>query len=282
MSTKTLKHFVLVRFFPKQDPKYPHDVFDTDFLSKQLVLAKNMFASLENQTNKNFEIVFVVNAKLVSDKKYEFILSALKESASLPVRFITTKGGAWMFARSELPALFKETFEKYDFVIQSRMDFDDFIYKDAVADTQDKIHECDDVLGYGYCNGYRYILGEMYNMGGYYQGNGHQGIMQSLILKSSFAKNIPFMSIYSFTHSKFKKGLQTFLEKHGVEFSEKMFRQNLDTRAYIYYGHEFSHYFLSHELEFKLPKRKPLTNKQVSKKELEEEFGFFHELKTIK
>ena len=107
--------------------------------------------------------------------------------------------------------------------------------------------------------------------------------MQSLILNSSFAKTIPLVSVNSFTHEKFKIKMKEFLEKNGVEFLERMFEQNTSTTAYIYYRHDFSQELNKHGgTKFKLPKRKSLTTADITRKQLEEEFGFFHELKSIK
>lgn len=217
MADTKIKHFVIIRFFPKQFVNYPFDIFDVNFLSKQIILAKNALTSLDNQTNKNFEIVFLANKKFFSDAKYEFIFSTLKASTKLPVRFIKTPGKAWMYARSELPAILKAAFEEYDYVIQTRMDFDDFVNKNVVADTQDKVSKCENVLLYGYCKGYRYILGELFKMD-YLHEEGHQGLFQSLILKSSFAKDLPFFSVYSFSHDSIKLDMKKFLKKKASHF----------------------------------------------------------------
>ena len=140
MADKSIKHFIFMRFFNEQSPQYPYNVLDVDFLSNQLVLAKNnSLRSLENQTNKNFEIVFILHEQAFLDKKYEFIFSELKNATTLSLKFIK-----W----NEQALLVKDALNKYDFVIQSRMDFDDFIYRYAVSDVQSKINECDSILSF--------------------------------------------------------------------------------------------------------------------------------------
>lgn len=290
MPDKTIKHFIFIRFFPYKTPVYPYDIFDVNFLSKQLVLAKaNVLKSLENQTNKNFEIVFLANDRYFSETKYEFIFSTLRNSTKLPLKFIKihqpeNETGMYLLKKSEMPDLIKDAYDKYDFVIQSAMDFDDFIYKDAVAETQSKVNDCADILAYGYCKGYTYIRNELYSYRFLCNGLGHLAILQSLILKSAFAKKLPFVGVYSFVHTKFKIHLKNFLEKNGIEFSEKMFEQNTSTMAYIYFRHEFSHEHLKQNgiSELKIPKKAPLTTKIVTKKQLEDEFGFYYDLKSIK
>ncbi len=278
-----IKHFVIIRFFPKQFPDYPHDVFDVDFLSKQLILAKNAMASLNNQTNKNFEVVFVANEKFFSDEKYEFIFSTLKASTKLPIEFVKAVDTSNMYAKSGLKDLLKAAFDEYDYVIQTRMDFDDFVYKDAVADTQDKVSDCENVLAYGYCNGYKYVNGELYRYHSTFNEIGCKSAFMSLILKSSFAKTLPFLSVYSFRHDEFKTYLQKFLEKHGVKFSDKMFRQNTSTAAFLYYRHNLSLYnwIKTGSGKISTPKESPFTTADITKAALKDEFGFFLELKSI-
>ena len=284
MADKSIKHFIFMRFFSFDDPKYPYNIYDVDFLSKQLVVAQNnALSSLENQTNKNFNLVFVVNTKFFDNPKYDFVFSTLRDSTTLPITFIKN---------SDMRSLVKKALNEYDFVIQSRMDFDDFIFKDAIADTHSKINECDNILAYGYCRGYSYLYEELYvhyslwiykNLSD--EPLGHHSILQSLILKSSFAKNLPSIGIYGSNHGQIKLRIKDFLEKNGIEFSERMFRQNTLTNAYIYFRSEYSHVHLTRNggnPTFKVPNKPPLTTNDITKKQLEEEFGFFRELKSIK
>ena len=281
MSDKTLKHFVISRFFTYQNPQYPHDVSDVNFLKTQLPLVKNMLRSLENQTNKDFETVFIFTNKVAADpEKYGAIFSALKESTSLPLKLLGTTACAEMV---------KNSFNEYDYVIQTRMDFDDFVYKNAVADTQSKVSECDTMLVYGYCKGYRYIYGELYPHYVLWNGNGHHSVFQSLILNSSFAKKMPLLFIERFHHDNFKLMLKKFLEDNKIEFqfSDDMLQQNTSDNAYIYYNHEYSQEFLFRKLSSLLDKvkgMKPLTAEDIkkTKKQIEDEYGLFYELKSIK
>lgn len=276
MSDESIKHFIIVRFFPRQNADYPHDIFDTDFLSKQLIVAKNILRSLENQTNKNFELIFELNKKHFSDKKYAFVFATLRNSTTLPITFEA-------FGSGKLEFLLGNAYYNYDYVIQSRMDFDDFIFKDAVADTQSKVRECENVLSYGYCKGYMYFDGELYSYPYLSDGQGHLGIMQSLIFKSSFADKLRLFSVYKGGHHRVKPALKNFLEANGISFSENMFQQNTSTNAYIYFRHEFSNDTLVHKRDpIALVKLKKLTLvKYIAQKQLEEEFGFFYDLKPV-
>lgn len=286
MADKTIKHFVFTRFFSWKSAAYPHDIFDVEFLSKQLLVANHVLKSLENQTNKNFELIFVLHPNFFDNPKYEFVFSTLKDSTTLPIRFMRNAGKNYLFRpeiNSELSSLIRKATDEYDFVITTRMDFDDFVFKDAVADTQAKIDECDSVLSYGYNNGYDYISTshELYSI--LRVGDGHKSVFQSLILKSSFAKDLPCFTVENFNHDATKAELKKFLAKNNVEFSESMFQQNNQTNAYIYVKHEFSYMTLVRQSgKIKIPDKVPLTTKDITKKQLEEEFGFYLELNSIK
>lgn len=287
VSPDRIKHFVIVRFFPYQRRDFPHDIFDVNFLSEQLVLAKNnALKSLEIQTNKNFELVFVVNHKLLADPKYGFIFSTLRESTTLQLEFVKSNEGVRSGERNlksdELSQLIKKSFDEYDFVIQSRTDFDDFVYKDVIADTQSKVEECDSILCYGYGNGYMYYDAycELYHFYTSYMsagGTGHISAMQSFIMKSSFAKKLPFFGIYNFPHTKIKLAMKDRLEKNGIEFSENMFQQNTTDLAFIYFRHKFS--ITTRHSRYR-KKEQPI--EAPNKKYFEEEFGFNYKLKSIK
>ena len=276
MPNKRIKHFIFMRFFSFDDPKYPHDIYDVKFLTKQLLLAKNnALPSLENQTDKNFDLVFVVNAKFFGNPKYEFVFSALQCATALPLKFIKP---------NEQARLVKDAFKEYDFVIQSRMDFDDFIFKDATADTQNKVNDCDSILAYGYCKGYEYKLKELYNFFHEYKKIGYHSVLGSVILKSSFAKNLPFIGAYTYNHGEIKRLMKIFLEKNGIAFSERMFQQNTSTKAIIYFRHDFAHWILTHhdgKPITTLPDHPHLTTKDITKKQLAEEFGFHLKLNSI-
>ena len=279
MPDKTIKHFVFIRFFPYKLSSFKRDIFDTDFLSAQVSLAKsNLLKSLENQTNKDFEVGFWTNDKYLSNPKYEFIFTELQNGITLPLKFLK---------KDDMSHLVSVAYDSYDFVIQSRVDFDDFMYKDAVADTQSKIDECKDILSYGYCKGYTYFNGELYTFPiPAYAHRGQMSTFQSWILKSSFAKQIPFIGSYSFNHTKVKPSLKEFLENNGLEFRDDMYQANVSDNAFIYFRHDAT-WMNNGKPYTEKPKsidiKKKLTAKDITKKQLEEEFGFTgYELKSIK
>lgn len=279
MADKTLKHFVFSRFFPAQDSNYLYNILAPAFLNEQLPLAKNMLMSLENQTNQNFEVVFVANPKFFNNPKYEFVFTELQNQTSLPLKFVTP---------NNMSALVKEAYEHYDFVIQSHMDFDDFVFKDAIADTQSKVNECNDILVYGFGKGYIYSNNELYAFlpteRKYLVNNiGHPGIIQSLILKSSYAKVLPFdMLIVKLTHSKLMTKLQEIFEQHNIKFPEGVYQKNISANAIIYFRHEFARETLKGAN--KIRGKKILTTEEdgITKKWMEDEFNFHYDLKSIK
>lgn len=275
MADKTIKHFVFSRFFPAQTQKYLYNVLAPNFLKTQLPLAKNMLSSLENQTNKNFELVFLMHPQVFDDPMYEFVFSTLRASTTLPITFIK---------RAELRGLVENAYDNYDFVIRTGMDFDDFVYKDAVAEAQSKVNGCDTILTCGYGKGFIYSKGELYSHlpteRSYLINNiGYVGLFRSTILKSSFAKTLPYFG--DFSHANLIPPLKDFLEKNNVEIPEDVYQKNISVNAFIYFRHEFSQ---QHLLGFSKTKGKtPMTTEDITKKQLEEEFGFRgYELNSIK
>lgn len=113
-------------------------------------------------------------------------------------------------------------------------------------------------------------------------GMGHNGILQSLILKSSAVKEMPLIIVTKFYHDIFKTMLKEFLDKNGVEFSENMFQQNFSANAFIYFRHEFSQQLSVTNAVLKVPNKKKLTTADITKQQLEDEFGFHLELNSIK
>ena len=272
----SVKHFVFINFFPAQVRQYLYNVLAPKFLEMQLPLAKNSLSSLENQTDKNFEVIFYVNPKFVDNPEYEFIFTTLKNSTTLPIKFISSK--------AEWESLIKEAMNGYDFVIESKMDLDDFVFKGAIEDIKSKVPECDSVLTYGYTRGYVYVEGELWNyIQNYYIGLGYSSIFYSLIIRTSAVKEWPFgcLDITRPGHNKVKPTFEEIYAKNNLEFKDSMFRQNSTTDAYIYFRHDFTREKLVYNRS-KIPKIPKLTTADITKKQLEEEFGFSgYELKSI-
>lgn len=295
MTDKTIKHFIFMRFFSFQSGNYPYNVLNVDFLKEQLPLTRNALRSLENQTNKNFEIFFVMHPNFFDNPKYEFIFSTLKVSTILSINFVKNIPLTNMFNTNfnpELSALLKDAYDNYDFVITTKMDFDDFAFKEAVQDTQSKVAECDNILIYGYNNGYQYVQGNLYPLyyGDHWGERGHHSVFQSLIVNSSVAKKLPYFSVSDFPHNNIAPQLKEFLENNGVEYSEDMFQQNVSAKAYIYFKHEYSLWTLRRNAGVIKPERPRvksgtsnpnrirLTSKDITKEQLKEDFGFFYDV----
>lgn len=277
MSDKTIKHFIFSRFFSGQNPDYLYNVLASNFLKMQLPLAKNLLRSLENQTNKNFELVFYANPKFFDNPKYEFVFSTLRGYTTLTLTFVKP---------SDIHSLVKEAYNNYDFVIQTGMDFDDFAHRDVVADMQSKVTECKDILTYGYGKGYIYDKNELYTVlpteRSYVKSNDGYASCFTVMLKSSYSKTLPcVIKLYGITHAKVITGLKEIFKKNSIEFPENVYQRNDSINGIIYFRHELSQEHLKgHD---KTKGKTPLTTADVTKKQLEDEFGFTgYELNSIK
>ena len=201
------------------------------------------------------------------------MFSALKEATDIPITFVNG-------TNNDFVRLINEAYAHYDFVIQTRMDIDDFVYKDAVIDTQTKVDECNGILWYGYCKGYMYSDKKLYVFPYLAQGLGHSSIFASLILESAFAEKIPFLGVYSFYHHRVKKYLRDFLKKNGIEFSENMFQQNTSNNAYIYFRQEFSNDIIARGITAikQLKANGGYLVENPPTEQLAKDFGFHYEL----
>lgn len=278
MSGATVKHFVIVRFFERKIAGYIHDIFDVDFVTERVILAKkNLLSSLENQTNKNFEIIFLVNDKYLTDEKYGFIFTELQDGITVPIKLMKS---------NTVKQRIRDAFNDCDFVVQSRIDYDDFVYKDAVADTQAKVDNCKDILFYGYCKGYTYFNGDLYTFPvPHYSSNGQMSVFQSCILESSFGKKIPYIGVLSFMHTKVKPDLKNFLEKNGFEFRDDMYRKNVSANAFIWFRHDATWSNRGNpfvELPKSITRNGVIIDTDITKKQLEDDFAFHYDLNSIK
>lgn len=119
-----IKHFIIIRFYC-YDMTSRDVIFNYDFLKRQLeVFCEFTLKSLQNQTNKNFEILLLIHNELPLENK---IYENLNELKYQNVNFIYLKDlNQYIYDNSKL----------FDYVITTRLDNDDLIYNNAVNDIQ--------------------------------------------------------------------------------------------------------------------------------------------------
>ena len=144
-----MKHIIATRLLSRQ--MSVENILSNDVIGQHLdLVSRNLIPSLNNQTNRDFEFILLVNPKL-EQSQIEMIQDRI--SASGP-KFV------WK------TMLHDQTFDNYisslwdenDVVAVTRIDDDDFVYKNAVNDVQKLGNDMkDDMVVCGYSHGYMFV-----------------------------------------------------------------------------------------------------------------------------
>lgn len=179
-----IKHYVIIRFFPI-DLGLGSKIIEPGFIKKSLnIFRTSCLQSLLNQTNKNFEIILLVNDNAPIDVINEFIedIKIQYHIDISPVRYTNIT-----------EYLYNVNKNKYDWLITTRMDYDDLIYNEATNNIQEIVKSTKyDLLCHGYCKGCTIInkdynlVYEYYNE---YNNVGAINIFQSLAIRTKYIDN---------------------------------------------------------------------------------------------
>lgn len=234
-----IKHYVLIRFYCI-DMIEREQLFNDDFLNKGFeIFRKYTLKSLENQTNKNFEIIILIHDEIddniSSIQKFKVLNSTIKINV---IRF------------NELRKFILNNIKGFDYLITTRMDHDDIIYNDAVEEIQNK---CNKNIPF-YYNGYDRLITMInddyencYKFYPNYNGDGAINIFQSVILNLKYTKEIKY-NIFSLSHTKGKPQLISWYNDNNYEFKDEYFNINHIEDSCIYIKHEFNHSTYQHAL----------------------------------
>jgi len=234
-----IKHYILIRFYCV-DMMEREKLFDINLLNNGVKVFKQYaLKSLENQSNKNFEIILLIHDEIDCNIKPIKDLYEINSSIKLHIiRF------------NELRNFILSNIKKFDYLITSRMDHDDLIYNDAVNEIQLK---CNENIPF-YYNGYDKLITMINNdyLNTYkfypnYNGIGSINIFQSVILNLNYSKQIKY-NIFSLSHTKGKPQLMNWYKDNNLEFKDEYFNINHLEDSCIYVKHDFNHSTYQHEL----------------------------------
>lgn len=239
-----VKHILLVRFFPFQIKGFIYDTKDALFLKKQAKIFKtNLLSTLENQTNKDFVVVIIVNRETYERQETKDIINDLKESSPFETEILPCFDDGTINGFTRDPKYIEyltTSMDGVDYLIESRTDFDDFVHKDASLVTKQIVEKSPKGLFYhGYCKGLTYVNDkEMYLFDYFTDGqkrSGHWAIFTSIIINCKDMINKPFMSIYGFNHGNPKGPFTKYGLDNGIETT--LIQDDLDD-AFIYIRHD--------------------------------------------
>ena len=260
-----IKHFILIRFYClEMMPK--NKLFDENLLNKGIdIFTKFTLKSLENQSNKNFEIIIIIHNEINSN--HPSIKKLLKLKTILKLKILKLK---------ELQSYINNNSKNINYLITTRIDHDDLIYKDAVEEIQNKCNKNIPL----YYNGYNKLITMIgndikncYKFYPNYKGLGSISIFQSLIVNK--IKINKLYNIYDLgNHANQKMKFIDIYKKNNLEYKEIFFNINHIEDCCIYIKHKFNH---STWQKKKLDKNWHRTKKKIKKKKkwFVERFGNF-------
>lgn len=233
-----IKHFVVTRFMSQNFDKPNEVIFGDSFLQDAFKMMKNhLLRSLSIQNNKDFEFVILIHNEIDVnkvnflynlEKEYDFKITIIRENKLL-----------------EYVNIFKK---EYDFIITSRIDYDDHIYKTVVGDTQKKVDENFDIILYGLKNGVTIINGETEArfMTKNYGNCGFFSVFETVIINTKKLENV--FDVYSLgNHTKIYKTLKDTYKNYGIQSKDniKYLCDDTDETRYIWTRHKNSQSFIT-------------------------------------
>lgn len=234
-----IKHYIVIRFYCV-DMMEKEKLFDNELLNNGVdVFEKYTLKSLENQSNKNFEIILLIHNE-IDDSVYPIQrLKSIQSDIKINViRF------------SEYKDFISANLDSYDFLITTRMDHDDLIHNNAVKDIQSKCNLSIPLYFEGFDKLITMVNNDYENSCKFYpnyNGNGAINIFQSVILNLKFSHELRY-NILSLSHTNGKEKFIGWYVELGCEFNNSYFCINHLEDSSVYVKHEFNHSTYQHEL----------------------------------
>lgn len=212
-----LKHYVITRFLCDPGIGLGNKIFEPEAIEKAIEYVKSYFMpTLENQTQKDFTIIFIINDKHRTDAE------PLKKLAGLEtdISYYILKHGEYMdFIRKDSDGA--------DCVILTCMDYDDLVKSTAAEEVRKISESCDtDVATYGYDKGY--VMREEggiwdFAERGYTKNrSGYMSVFYSIIFKGENARHAikSVNDIYAYAHTSISSEMKIFAESRGLGFRQ--------------------------------------------------------------
>ena len=245
-------HLIITRFLMEvtKNKKYIELLYSEKFIQNGIrVMKKYLFASLENQSCKNFTFILLLGNKA----NITYIKDLLNLNTSFESNVIYQK---------DLRNYIRNTTKGFDVLITTRIDYDDIIYYDAVNDVRKAINIHKPLLLYGYKRGLVYYEsdGKYYNFYSISNG-GCIGLFASLIIFLNKVNDT--YTIYDIgNHILIRKIVLTNYKSFGIKnlnYDPAIFDSG--DPKFIYVRQAYS---LSYNYTHKIRKEIPLNNLNLS------------------
>lgn len=223
-----MEHIILTRFYCFDFKWSGLNIFSNKLLEDGLtMMRKFLIPSLENQNDKNFTHIVLINDKHTKD--YHAIKQLYELNPNYNLRILTV---------SESNEFLKNIKDKH--VILSRIDSDDAIYFDAVKDTKQNFDNNEFLKFYGYRNGLTFIVenNKCYFINTLYHGGGTNSQFQSLMF-NDFQN---YHGSFGYDHS----NVFAFFKNNKIEITKTNYIINEKVmNAYLWVMHNFNAHYKS-------------------------------------
>lgn len=228
-----IKHLIITRFMSDQFNHTDEELFNNNFLAHSFdMLKRHLLRSLSIQTCKDFELVILIHNR-IPDDKISFIYEIQNE---YDFKIIIVR-------KSELEGYVQSFKDRYDFIITSRMDYDDHIHKSVVEEVQSIPDTNYAVQLYGLNNGVTIIDGETeaHFMSMDYGKAGYFSVFETLVINAKMI-NIPFSIYHLGNHCTVCRTIRNEYARFGIPSvsSIKIERSKCKETRYIWTRHKNS------------------------------------------
>ena len=232
-----IKHYVIVRFFCLDNTYNKHwlnkeQLFNQEFLDRNIkIFEKYLLKSLENQTNKNFEIIIMIHNEI--DEYHPSILRLKQIQSSIKLNIIRF---------NEIIDFLTNNINNYNYIITTKIDHDDLVYNGAVEEIQNKCNDSTPFYWMGYDKLITMISDnyfDTYKFYPNYNGVGAMSTFQSIIVNLKFIKNMKYYC-YGLGHLNNKDKFMKWFTDNNFEFKEEYYNVNHLEDSAIYIKHNFN------------------------------------------
>jgi hypothetical protein len=220
-----IKHYVITRFLSSTTLGLGDMIFDESIIQNGLSYVRSYFIpSMNNQTVKDFTVIFMIN------ENHDTQNSGIKElyDLQLDMPFVVLPHDKYF-------KYIKEDSADADWVILTRMDYDDLVYKKAAEEVQDLVRSNDsqgDIFTYGYNTGMILYENQLYTFPKTnYWKQGYFSIFESVcVRRSELTSDI---NIYSLSHPHLKSEVCKYAADNGLTFISEQERESFDNFVWV-------------------------------------------------
>lgn len=220
-----IKHYVITRFLSSTTLGLGDRIFDEDIIENGLSYVKSYFIPcLNNQTVKDFTVIFMIN------ENHDVQNSSIRKlfNLKLDMPFIVLPCDKYF-------KYIEEDSVDADWVILTRMDYDDLVYKKAAEEVQDLVRSNDsqgDIFTYGYNTGMILYKNQLYVFPKpSYWKQGYFSIFESVCVRRN--KLTSDIDIYSLSHPHLKSDVRRYAVDNRLTLISKPERESFDNFVWV-------------------------------------------------